>query len=852
MRKLALYEQLERENSELREDLKSREAALARYENVAGVPWDEYQHLLEKHHTLEGNHKRMKAQATQYKGAADIWQQKYETCRVRYDQAKEEVKKWIVWAETVKQKQEMRNTLKTGSPSAPGAGSTITAIPSNSMATPDLRLPTPRMFSSSPSRGISRLRIQPSARALADSNLEDEHRPATSAEASVELSKVSEPLHSPQSKDWELPLEMRNYYRPSQVSSRVGKEPESTVIAPPPAGHLAASAWETEEPGPSPHIASHSKSAVTRETPSSSATFAPPRFDQETVINIPDKDEPAPTVEQETTFVPPSLTSTQSTEGETIRERSTPPAEIHYHLQGDDDKPEVVSTRILRPNVLKRKRGPPNENNIVTPSIKKESSRGGLTHDSVRRLQPDQSIEDLDTIPGTVLTPRKYRQLQRIRSNSQGRINYAGRPPPSLNQLRSSSLPLDVPPDQTLRGSFREELRSSAPAVGGNQVNADTSRPILIDHDEDNESDMLDSPSRKAHPQVLRPISTNSRPALPRTSEKIPHKKRRYDSQTLASKLDDLAEDGGRRAFHQKDDSEQQGRPSTKTPRIENMLEAQTSKKPVLAGTPIARRTNASDTPVTAIRTSRAPADRVGNKNDAVRKPRLAETPSGRSPRKSTRTPVTVVRTRKTPSLVVKDTFDGDESDTRPEDEPLRLRPVASLTLNDFKINPTYNHGLDYAFSEVIRNRDERQCLPGCTRPDCCGNSFRKVIEIGGALAGPKPGLWDNNEDLEADQRLLEQYLGSDARNRLRRMTMEQKKEMLMEAHVERMAQKHGRHKAAFARRVTPPGFWDADFPSSQEAEKNKRRAEEMEREKVQERYNEAMRDGGRWMFRDE
>jgi len=418
--------------------------------------------------------------------------------------------------------------------------------------------------------------------------------------------------------------------------------------------------------------------------------------------------------------------------------------------------------------------------------------------------------------------------------------------------MRSSSLPVDVSPDHVLRGSFQKELRSSAPVVEGLQVRHELGGPILIDHDDD-DSIMLDSPSTKAHPHILRPISINSRPALPRTSEQIPNRKRKYD-QTLAAKLDDLAEDGEQRQVKIRDVAAPSDSPLAKTPRIQNMLEAPSAKKPSLATTPAGRRAQASvNTPVTVVRAGKTPVAQVKDtsKADLMGKPVSVATPRQRRMNQSSE-PAAAGGARRAPVLEIADTYGDEESDTKPKLEPLRLRPVGNLTLNDFKINPQYNGGLDYAFSEVVRNRDERKCLPGCTQPDCCGNSFRKVIEIGGALAGPKPGLWDNDDDLEADQRLLEQYLGTDARYRLRRMTTEQKKAMLMEAQVERLAQKHGRHKATFARRVTPPGFWDADFPSSQEQEKNRRKAEQMERDKVEERYQEAMRSRGRWMFRDE
>ncbi|EME48137.1 hypothetical protein DOTSEDRAFT_102454, partial [Dothistroma septosporum NZE10] len=58
------------------------------------------------------------------------------------------------------------------------------------------------------------------------------------------------------------------------------------------------------------------------------------------------------------------------------------------------------------------------------------------------------------------------------------------------------------------------------------------------------------------------------------------------------------------------------------------------------------------------------------------------------------------------------------------------------------------------------------------------------------------------------------------------------------------------KHKTAFQRRSTPPGFWDTGFPSTQEDEVNRAQAKEAERREVEQRYREAMREAGRWKFR--
>ena len=203
---------------------------------------------------------------------------------------------------------------------------------------------------------------------------------------------------------------------------------------------------------------------------------------------------------------------------------------------------------------------------------------------------------------------------------------------------------------------------------------------------------------------------------------------------------------------------------------------------------------------------------------------------------------------------------DPDPGPIDPEDEPLRARPLRCLRPDDFKINPDNNQGLDYAFTEVVRNHDQRRCLPGCTRPSCCGSVFRKLIELGGLPTPRTAGLWsssppDENEDdtqEQANTRLLKEYLGADYERRLKEMSEAQRKEALLDAKTRAFADRHGRHRQAFERRATPPGFWRTDMPSTQEAEMDREEAKGLERRRVEEMYREAMREGGRWRFRDE
>jgi hypothetical protein len=178
--------------------------------------------------------------------------------------------------------------------------------------------------------------------------------------------------------------------------------------------------------------------------------------------------------------------------------------------------------------------------------------------------------------------------------------------------------------------------------------------------------------------------------------------------------------------------------------------------------------------------------------------------------------------------------------------KPLRTRPIDILRLEDFKVNPNYNQGYNYAFSDVVRNKDDRRCLQGCTKPGCCGEKFRALAAITRNTGKP---LTMSQE--EADEDLLHEFLGDNA-YKLRNMTESEREEVLLQARTRELANKHGRHRHAYERPVSPPGFWRADFPTTQEELLDRERARDSERDQVMQRYEQAMRPGGAYMFRDE
>ncbi|KAF2878437.1 DNA repair protein endonuclease SAE2/CtIP C-terminus-domain-containing protein [Massariosphaeria phaeospora] len=172
---------------------------------------------------------------------------------------------------------------------------------------------------------------------------------------------------------------------------------------------------------------------------------------------------------------------------------------------------------------------------------------------------------------------------------------------------------------------------------------------------------------------------------------------------------------------------------------------------------------------------------------------------------------------------------------------PLRTTPIDQLSITDFKPNPAYNQGYTYAFAETVRKRGDRACLPGCTDPKCCGSTFRTLAAAAAPLSASQ------------EEAVLQNYLG-DAYDGfgLTQMAAAERAELVLQARTREMAAKHGKHRQAYERHTTPPGFWRVDFPTTQEQLEDRRKAEEMERSAVQERWMEAMRKGGKWIFRDE
>ena len=185
----------------------------------------------------------------------------------------------------------------------------------------------------------------------------------------------------------------------------------------------------------------------------------------------------------------------------------------------------------------------------------------------------------------------------------------------------------------------------------------------------------------------------------------------------------------------------------------------------------------------------------------------------------------------------------GSPSGSR--NQPLRDRLLDELTLQDFKVNPKSNQGYGYAFREVVRKQADRRCLPGCTKLDCCGGQFRALAE-----ATRDRDKTPTASQQEADEKIIKDFLGDNS-HKAQNMTEAERHETLIRALARDMSNKMGKHRHAYERRQSPPGYWRSDFPDTQEQIQDREKARELEREQLLHRYEEAMR-GGVYLFRDE
>ncbi|KAK4945664.1 hypothetical protein LTR66_014374, partial [Elasticomyces elasticus] len=377
--------------------------------------------------------------------------------------------------------------------------------------------------------------------------------------------------------------------------------------------------------------------------------------------------------------VSPRITSSQTTDS--VADTVAAPA----RSSDSDNLPVFVSSKSLRRKGYQEQSRPANmfqNRNDGTPvrpiNIKDEplSSPPVASHNTAHLLRTETS--DLDAIRTAMDTPRKRHRLDTLLKKSQHEAaqSFASRQSRSkrLAGLPSPSRTENQDPGTQSQHGFRIDMEAAEDLRA-------TSEPLTVP---------VKQQSQRSG-GVLQPLSINT-PTLPRASA-VTRAGRKGKQGRSASRIGFLTEDG---------------EPTSDVPH------ATRSKGPVAKAethqrlhTLLNQRFTDDRQPLTVRRTPVTAKKRAREtKPDAEP---ASERPARRAKREGSplpaRTPEPINPSHTPPGPI------------EPEDEPLRARPLHRLTLDDFRVNPASNQNQDYAYTETIRGRDQRRCLPGCTKP---------------------------------------------------------------------------------------------------------------------------------------
>jgi FtsZ-binding cell division protein ZapB len=482
----------------------------------------------------------------------------------------------------------------------------------------------------------------------------------------------------------------------------------------------------------------------------------------------------------------------------------------------DDDVPEFVSERSL-----KRKRDQPSKSKFeiyadhssdgtpIKPHRVKEEPQSSPPV-SVFKMTHNETMDLDDPTPYGLKTPRHPRT----------RLSYDADTTEAPHQPQSNNAPLThTIKNENLNDADLLDLYTE---MGDPQATGSV------------EARAFSEPAGPTQAQnaVLRSLDPN---VVSSASEEPPNKRSRQAQAYHQPKHDFLAESG---EAPPPNDDEPRLPPRAARAQMNQRLQAlknlqtpgKTSPKTPKSGSVKIKTEQVPTPPASSSRTTHTPSSSKGSRSSKLKtRGDTREEPTPEGPVWTMKAPETRCSARK--------------RRTSPSKQEVRLRdkPVDELSVKDFKPNPEYNQGYSYAFSETVRKRADRMCLPGCTNPQCCGSTFR-------AFAEAQPPLSASQEET-----LLEDYLGDAySHMQLTQMASEEREELVLQARTKKMAKESGKHREAYERRRTPPGFWRVDFPTTQEQHEDRQRAKEQEKAIVRERWLEAHRRGGRWIFRDE
>ncbi|RYP55304.1 hypothetical protein DL768_000059 [Monosporascus sp. mg162] len=533
----------------------------------------------------------------------------------------------------------------------------------------------------------------------------------------------------------------------------------------------------------------------------------------------------------------PSREHTHEEEGPSLpplpQDRGGPQNVAVIKNEPSSDTPIVVSERSVR---KRRREDEEAERTPARTRVKIEDGSDPVVFEDRRRFAPQESI-DFDAEVPQVQTPRKHRL------KFQGDAAMDTAEPPELQdrstrfgRQNNQRTPL-TEPQGTIAQEHQPAEENSRSASTGRRRQATTTTPSRT----------------TGRSSALRPLDANDPPSRTNAGSKARSAEPTPIQHGIASLAEDDDQDQAPRVSRSTSRERRSGRvlndllnrppaehrtsaPPAAGTHSEDMSTAATAQKGFQFTMPPPKR----DMPFGKNGPQKVSESLQQTKSPALPTPRRARTAI--QPKSKPAADVAAATGEKTisPPPTRTSKAAGALTTANTERAPLRERALSELRLDDFKVNPAANDGYDYAFTDVVRNHADRASLAGCVREACCGQQFRALARAERATTGAL-----------AFEALLEDYLGADVW-RLAQMTPQEREALWLDAKTRELANAHGRHRHRYQRMPSPPGFWRTDFPSTQEDQEHRAEGRKMEAEMIQERYREAMRSGGRWLFRDE
>ena len=497
----------------------------------------------------------------------------------------------------------------------------------------------------------------------------------------------------------------------------------------------------------------------------------------------------------------------------------------------DDDTPVVISER-----ALKRKRtsvkAEPEVSIHVDDNIKIEAgSKSPVLEVSSHSAPRIQDSLDLDDVGRSFDTPRKRQRLERMRLLSKYGDDL------KLHTLIGEENEIQHPE----RDLMNEELRFFY-------------KPW-------NSYGRSSEPSN--HPVILGPKDPN---ALPRTSHRKPRSVAPSRRDNGAAAVPILAEDGDAYtpSKHVTGTTQMLDAPGTyiagaelrsalsdTEARLDRLLQQSSSaKNSFLQNAPDLQSSKDPGSPKTPINIPRGPSVHRAHHQFFTTPRRKSSTEDQLRASTSSKSAIPQSPNSHAPSSK----YPPKPPPIHPYHETLRARHPSRLRLSDFKLNKSHT---EYAYHESIRKHDEKRKVGGCTDPFCARcKEIARFATLTDFHPPPNPTLFGSSppaSPVATEYALLIDFLGGGrgAKARLDRMTPTERRETLQKAREKSFADLYGRHRQLHQRAVSPPGYWETEFPSTQQEMENREAAKAIERVRVKERWEDALR-GGKWKFADE